>query len=208
LAALTALFGWVEQAPSSILYEPVHNLTGPGGIFARLSRVGRSGVLQPEEVLVINVTGIDEPKPFKVLNDTSFLITALHWEIPPTGDPRIAPGTPVLDEPPVPAGWIQPDVAFGDIQPGGNGQAGKSDLFSTILPLGPGPTNSVHFTNGLIPPNTFFTDDKRFLGASIPEHYALVWYSGVPIPEPSSLLLCGIATFGLVGYAWRRQRAA
>jgi hypothetical protein len=205
---LTVLFGWAERARSEpFLYEPVHNRIDPGRPLTRLSHLDDTiGLLQPEQVVVINVTGIDEPKDLHVLNDTGFTITALHWLIPPTGDPRIAPGTHVVGEDnPVPAGWVQPDVAFGDIQPGGNGQAGKSDIFSTIVPGGPGPSSELHFLDGVVYPEDNFTTNKLCLGEElgkpIPEHYALVWYSAAP--EPAGVVVLGCGLLGLGVYCWR-----
>jgi hypothetical protein len=175
VAVLAMLFAWVEPARSGgpVLYEPVHNLIAPGPA-APLSNLPGVGFLYPEQVVVIQIEG-EEKAPFRILNDTGFTITALHWEIPPTDDPRIAPGTMVVDEDPVPEGWIQPDVAFGDIQ--GTGQAGKSDIFRYIGPEGPGPAWELHFLNGVIPSGGYFTGHVQFEGNALPTHYALVWYS-------------------------------
>jgi hypothetical protein len=204
VAVLASLLGGAGQALGDpFLYEPVHNLTTAGPLTVRLSRLPNIGFLNPGQEVAILVTG---ESGIRVLNDTDFVITGLHWEIPATGDPRIAPGTLVVDEDPIPPGWIQPDVAFGDVNPGGDGQVGDSDIFASRTPRGPGPTNDLWFLDGVIAPGQYFTDDKRYLGTSIPAHYALVSYAGVSVPEPSSLLLWTTAASGLLGYAWLKGR--
>jgi hypothetical protein len=182
LGCLVLGMEWGGLAPvwagDPFLYEPVHNSVGPGSA-AHLSSLPGFGFLFPDQVIVIQVEGDESHKTpdgiFRILNDTGFTITALHWVIPPTGDPSISPGTPVLDEDPVPEGWVQPDVAFGDVS--GDGQAGKSDIYGCIEPEGPGPFSELHFACGEIPHGSYFTGHVQFPGDSVPKHYALVWYS-------------------------------
>ena len=132
---------------------------------------------------------------FRFYNNTSYDITGFTWNIVGYADEPELFNFTIFRDPDV-------DARFGDVD--GDGQIGRSDIFSTIQVSEDGKV--IVFKDGLIPVNGRFTDfifamtdDGEPFKAAIDSHF-----EGDFVPVPAAVWLFGSA-LALLG--WLRRKA-